>query len=700
MQSLINEVREGFSDLKVGEKYKESALVFLEDWVTNDEYKDYLPQIKHLVSNKSWNYILDSFYQVMPFGTGGRRGEVGIGPNRINKWSVKASAQGHSQYLLKKYGDQAKERGIVLVFDVRQFPGSKYLSDDITSPVNDLSSKGLAMAAAKVYAANGIKVYTYEDIRTTPEMSFAIRQLGAVAGANISASHNPPDHNGKKIYDEFGGQLIPPDDEELVNEVTDNVREILEMPYNDALAQGLISILGKDIDDAYINAAASVSLSDERDVNIVYTPLHGCGVTSVYRVMKQEGFDIREDPKTSNPSGAFENITFNIPNPEVIESFNTTLKFAKEEDADIILNSDPDADRFGAMVKQNDDWIFLDGHQIATILSEYVVQKRKHEFKGNEVIIKTSVTTGLVKEICEQNNIGIIGDLLVGYKYIADEMNKLEREGKIGGVLFSCEESNGYLAGDYSRDKDAVTPAIWLSELLAEQKKEGKGLIDYLDDIYVKYGYFKNYLTEVRMLGAMGHEKIHKIQAALRSDHPNSFGEFEIDELEDCQLRKPIVSETDRRSKDMLIFHLKPKGLAMSLRVTIRPSGTEPKIKMYFEIGTGPMDPDELVNVRSEIDQMMMDLEKAVMLHCFNIIDVDFPERGFLLFWQLPLDDKMKYFEIETEIEGLRDIADLSDRKKALLDLISFLGADPVEKMDKAFKAKYKMSVLEYLDIS
>ncbi len=697
---LLNKAREGFKTLPVNSVYIDQALKFLEEWLSKEEFKDYVPQIEYVINNQSWDYLLDSFYQVIPFGTGGRRGEVGVGPNRINPWTIRASAQGHSQYLLKKYGEAVKTRGVVFAYDVRQFFGNKFLNNELVSPLTNLTSRDLAKAAAEVYAASGIKIYFFSDIRTTPELSFAIRHLGAVAGDMFSASHNPPDHNGKKVYNETGGQLIPPDDEELVTEVTSQVQEIKEMPYNQAVASGLIVEIGAEVDEAYWQAAGSVSLSSARDLKIVYTPLHGCGLTSVYKVLEHLGFDISPDPQTSNPNGRFENITFNIPNPEVVQSFDATLKFAKEVQADIILSSDPDADRIGIMVRHLGEWIFLNGNEIDIILTNYVITKKKKDLSESGVVIKTTVTSNLIQKICAQNNIKIVGELLIGFKYIAETMNDLEKAGGINNFLFACEESHGCLAGNYSRDKDAVAPAIWFAELSAELKKEGQTLIDYLDQIYLQYGYFQNYLTEVRLLGAVGKEKINNLQAHLRKNPPLNFGKFQVQKFEDCQLREPIVSETDRLAKDVLIFHLQPIPGLETWRVTIRPSGTEPKTKMYFEIGAEPADSlEKLEATKKLVGDLMTELEKAVMATCYQIIGVDFPERGFLLFWQLPLDDKMKYFEVESKIVELKNIANQEERRTKFFELISFLGADPVGKMDEAFKAQYQVSVLKYLDI-
>ncbi len=491
---LIQTTKKGFDTLSVSDAHKTQALRFIELWLTDIQFSDYVLQIEHLVASAHWDYLLDSFYQVIPFGTGGRRGEVGIGPNRINPWTMRASAQGHSQYILKKFGDTARERGVVLAYDVRQFFNNIYLDEKILNPVKNITSKDLAHVAAEVYAGNNIKVFLFDDVRTTPELSFAIRHIGAIGGDMFSASHNPPEHNGKKVYDEFGGQLIPPQDEALVKEVTEGVSSIKRVKFDDAVKEGAIVFIGKEIDTAFIDAASSLSLSEKRSVHIAYTPLHGCGMTSVVKVLKKCGFQVSVDPKTQNPSGLFENITFHIPNPEVIQSFDTSLKFAQEINADILLSSDPDADRLGIMVKHKDSWHFLTGNEIAIILSQYVIEKRKSKIKGTAVIIKTAVTSELIQKICDKNGVKIIGDLLVGFKYIAQKMNELESRGEIDNFLFGCEESHGYIAGNYVRDKDASVAALWLSELSAELKEKKYTLIDYLEDIYARYGYFENYL--------------------------------------------------------------------------------------------------------------------------------------------------------------------------------------------------------------
>lgn len=697
---LMEKVEKGFESVPVGDTYKKSAKENIQRWLTEEQFSEYVPQIVHMIEKGYWDYILDSFYQVIPFGTGGRRGEVGIGPNRINPWTIQSSAQGHSQYLQKQYGDEAKRRGVVLTFDVRQFFSNKYFNDDLPNPVFHLNCEDLARAAAKVYTANGILVYLFDGFRTTPELSFAIRHLHAVSGDMFSASHNPPEHNGKKVYDEFGGQLIPPFDEKLVHEVTENVREIKRLTDEEFQATDLLKIVGEEVDNAYILEVSRLSLSKERDISIVYTPLHGCGSTSVLKALEHLKFSVHVDPKTGYASGKFENVTFNIPNPEVIQSFDAPLEYAKEIHADIILNSDPDADRIGIMVLHKGKWVFVNGNEIAGILAAYVIEKKKPQLKGKRgIIIKTDVTTNLMTVICKKNDVEIIGDLLVGFKYIGAKLNELEKEGKIDEFLMACEESHGYVAGNYVRDKDAVVPAIWLSELCAELKKKGKTLIDYLEDLYATYGFYKNYLTEIRLPGAEGMEQIQKIQNAFREKPPKSFGKYTVKSMDDWQDRLPIMSETDRVSKNAIVFHFNPVKGTTSMRVTVRPSGTEPKVKMYYEIGSNPFSKKEYEQVKKDIGELLTDVEKSFMIEAYKCIGVDFPERGFLLFWQLPLKDKMHYFEMEEEIVSLKSVSSKEERKTKLHALLQFLGSDPTKKVNAAFADKYKKTIEEYLGL-
>jgi phosphoglucomutase/phosphomannomutase len=628
---------------------------------------------------------------------------VGVGPNRINPWTIQASAQGHSQYLVKAHSESARQRGLVLAYDVRRFTDAGIYDPDRPNPVKDLDCRQLAEAAAQVYAANGIKVYLFDSTRSTPELSFAIRHLGAVSGCMFSASHNLPTDNGKKVYDQYGGQLIPPHDQDLVDEVTRNVSVIRTLDLEAAGEQGLLVKIGHEVDDAYHQAVAALQLSDAKGVKILYSPLHGTGLTSVYPVLKGMGFDIHLDPATANLSGAFENVTFNIPNPEVIQSFDTALPNADAIDADVIMSTDPDADRIGIMVRHNGEWKFLNGNEIGIVLVEYAIAqyRKKGRLTSNNVVIKTEVTSSLVDTIAAENGIQCIGDLLVGFKYIGERMNRLEADGRKADFIMGTEESHGFLMGNYARDKDAAGAALWLAELTSQLKADGRSLVDYLDGIYAKYGYCHNYLTEIRLLGARGIGRIKKIMDHLRGNEISSVGDFKVAEKVDRWKGdpQPHLSRTDTSSRNVLILKLKDLPETRSIRITVRPSGTEPKFKIYIEVLGRPFELSAIETAKAQIVGIQQRLERAFMAYCYDILGVDFPERGFLLFWQLPLDDKMKYFEIEEQIAGLKAVADSDCRKEQLDGLLKFLGANPVLKVDRAFAARYGSGINAFLSL-
>jgi phosphoglucomutase/phosphomannomutase len=700
----LKTAEEGFASLDVSEKVKSAALANLGVWLTDPAFAEYAPQIRYLIDAGKWDVLLDSFYQVIPFGTGGRRGPVGIGPNRINAWTIQASAQGHSQYLLKRYGDEARRRGVVMTFDVRCYRLKGIYSDEIPNPVQDLDGWKLARAAAEVYAANGIKTYLFESARSTPELSFAIRYLKAIAGDMFSASHNLPPDNGKKVYDEFGGQLIPPYDQILVDEVTGNVRSIQRLAFDEARRRGLVEILGEEVDRAYHASACAVSLSPERGLKIFFSPLHGTGLTSVYPVLKRLGFDVTLCPETSNPSGAFERVMFNIPNPEVVESFGTSLPLAQAAGADILLSTDPDADRIGVMVNHHGQWVFLTGNEIAVVLANYAIDRLRAagRLTPRRVIVKTDVTTALIDKMAQENNVTCIGDLLVGFKYVAEEMNTLDAAGRGSDFIFGCEESHGYLTGTYARDKDAAGAAIWIAEVAAELKRRGRSLVDALDEIYAAYGYCHNYLTEIRLLGARGMEQIAAIMDHFRKQAVDRFGDFGVAEKVDRWqgAPQPHLSETDTSARNVIVLRLHNVPETTRLRITVRPSGTEPKIKMYFELVGRPCRPADLAAAKQALVDVRLRLEKTFMRYCYGLIGVDFPERGFLLFWQLPLQDKLKYFEVEDELAGLKGVTERRARADKLAARLKFLGANPVQKVDKAFEARFGEGLLSYLDLS
>lgn len=676
-------------------KNRQSAIENLKTWLSGQRLFDpYTPQLRHFIEEEMWDSLIDKFYQTVPFGTGGRRGLMGIGLNRINPWTIKSSAQGHSQYLLQKHPGQAG-RGIVIAYGVREFQEKEHYDPDRSNPLRGLTAKKLAHQAAEVYAGNGIKVYIFREHKTTPELSYTIRKLQTLGGAMIDSSHNPPDWCGKKVFDANGGQLIPPHDQELTDEVTNQVEKLITQPFDEAVGEGCVTFIDPSLSQNYYQRVIDLGINKHRQLRIVYTPLHGPGYTSIKPVLENSGFEVHLCPYTTEPSGGFDNVKFNIPNPEVEESFEITIPFANKKGADIILNSDPDADRIGIMVKHDQEWRYLNGNEIGIVLTHYVIENNKQE---SGLVIKTAVTSDLIDKIARQNGIDCQGDLLVGFKYIADKMNLLEEKGSISKFLFAAEESHGFIAGNYARDKDAAIAALWLSELSAKLKKDGRTLIDYLDSIYAQYGYYKNYLTEIRLPGAEGKEKIDQIQDYLRSERPSSFGNFRVEEINDRWEGKPFKSPTDKLSRNVLTFHLKEID-GRTVKITTRPSGTEPKIKFYFEIGSPPCQIEKLPLIKEKSEELRMSLERSFLDLCYQIIGIDFPPRGYLLFWQLPLKSKLRYFEIEEDIVKLKELPDREARSQRLHQLLKFLGSDPIEKVDRAFQAKYHQPLHTFLDL-
>lgn len=702
VHQMLETIKNGFANLSVDQIYKDSALINLESWLTNSEYKEYVPQIEYLVEVGNWDLLLDAFYQILPFGTAGRRGQVGIGPNRINIWSIQASAQGHSQYLIKTFGEEAKNRGIVISYDVRAYLKDNEYDNSRPNPVKGLDCKTLAVKSAEVYSANGILVYLFENIAPTPELAFMIRRLNAISGNMISASHNPPEHNGQKVLNETGGQLLPPFDQVLVDTVVNDVKEIKSKSLDQSIKLGLLKYVSNEDLEAYEDAASKTSINTRyRSAKVYFSPFHGTCYKTFPSVFRKLGFDIVSDEASSIPDPTFSTITFNIPNPEVVESFRNLIPGADNTGADIILVTDPDADRVGVMSKEAESWQFYTGNEIGILITAYVLSelKENNKLKPSNTIVKTIVTTNLIEKLAQSYGIHITSDLLVGFKYIGEIMEKMQVDGTIADFLLGIEESNGSIAGNYIREKDGLAPGILLAELASKLKAQGKTLGLYLNEVYEDFGYFMNYLTEIRLPGAEGMTSIAKIQSHLREIKPNKIGDFEVEKYVDKWDGEAFLSPTDQDSRNLLVMKFAQDEKLSQLQVIIRPSGTEPKLKFYFEIGVESNKFKDLEDMKTYAKAVREALEKDVLKYCYKIIGIDFPDRAFLLFWQLPAQIKMKYFVIEKDIEQLRQIADLEIRRAKLNDLLKFLGSDPIDKIDKAFIAKNEVGILKFLGL-
>ncbi|MAE63273.1 MAG: phosphomannomutase [Phycisphaeraceae bacterium] len=638
---------------------QQSAEAHLRSWLTDDQFGAYHPQLLWLIEQGRWDLLLDSFYRVLPFGTGGRRGAVGIGPNRFNPWTLASSIQGHVLYLRR----HAKgDLSVVVAYDVRQFNDLRgTYNPDLPNPLIGMRSRDFAEVAAGTYAANGVRVHMLpadsSHYVATPELSFAIRHLGASAGLNISASHNHPDDNGGKFYNGDGGQEVPPYDQEMADCV-EGIDRIETLEYADAIAAGLISWLPDDVHEAYVSTNVAQSLAAEaRGAKIIFTPLHGTGGMTVGEVLRAAGFEVETVADQATPDGAFPNVPFRTPNPEVPESMGAGMRMAAQRAGDVVLACDPDADRIGVCARGADgQFQSLTGNEIAAILAHFKLERLAETGRAPErpLVVKTDVTTNLVTRIAERHGAAVIGDLLVGFKYIGDILFRLDTdgrfrdvEGKSSDFIIGVEESHGILVTPDVRDKDAAGAGILLAELAALQRARGATLVDYLDGIYREFGYFANRLASMVMTGPEGVSNIRKIQQTLRATPPTRIAGCAVTRVTDHwneQEFGPFLSETDRSSRDVLVFHL-DKGS----RLTLRPSGTEPKNKTYIEVVTDPLgagaDDAALASQKRQANETARDLADDFTRQMLTVVDIHLPDYALRISDLVPLDKRIEFAE-------------------------------------------------------
>ena len=585
MNDLVARAADGFHGLAVAEARKQAALAALDRWTRDPVFADDLPQLEGLVERGAWDPLLDAFHQVLPFGTGGRRGPVGIGPNRIHPWTVATAIQGHAELLRERTASPS----VVLAYDVRVFRDLAGVYDAARpNRLINLSSRDFAEIAARVYVANGVRVRLQRRgesaFMATPVLSFAIRHYGADAGIVISASHNPPDDNGVKMYDRRGGQEIPPDDERLVERVA-AVTDVRDLSWQRAKDSGLVEWIDDELFDAFAGHVAGRSRTPSRSARVAYTALHGTGRWSVVPALERAGFAVRAVVSQNEADGAFPTVPFRAPNPEAARVFDVALAELGDSDVDLVLATDPDADRIGCIVRHDVGWRFLTGNDIAAIVVDHALAGR-----GGGIVARTEVTTGLVSRIARARGAAVIDHLLVGFKYIGDVIAKLEDTGHYGDVEGSAEdfvagveESHGVLITPGMRDKDAAGGALFLAEAASLARDRGQTLIDVLEGLWSTHGFVANKLVSVAMKGAVGRERITAIQASFRASPPTSIGGRAVVAMHDRSDPKgpfgPIVSHTDAASRDVLVF-----DLGESARVILRPSGTEPKTKVYVEV--------------------------------------------------------------------------------------------------------------------
>ncbi|MDY6801423.1 MAG: phospho-sugar mutase [Bacteroidota bacterium] len=541
-------------------------------------------QIKYMIENDE-NELIESFYKDLEFGTGGLRGIMGIGTNRVNIYTIGMATQGLSNYLKQQFTGK-KDIKVAIAYDSRN------------------NSRLFAEKTASVFSANGIKVYLFDKLRPTPELSFAIRYLGCQSGIVITASHNPKEYNGYKVYWEDGGQIISPHDKNIITEVQ-KIKSIDEIRFDHELTH--VKEIGDKIDNEYIKQIKKLSLNPDiikkhKDLKIVFTPIHGTAVDLVPKTLKAFGFNnIYSVEEQNTPDGNFP--TVKSPNPEEPAALELALKKAKDIDADIVMGTDPDGDRVGIAVKNFEgDFILLNGNQAAALLIHYLITqwKEKGKIKGREYIVKTIVTSEILAEIAEKYEVQIY-DVLTGFKYIADIIK--QNEGKklfIGGG----EESYGYLAGEFVRDKDAVMSCALLAETAAWAKNNGKTLYEQLIDIYVEFGFYKEKLISIVKKGKAGEEEIKKMMDNFRNNPPQTINNSNVMLIHDFLKQKTFDQLSHLRyeitlpKSNVLQFILKDGS-----KISIRPSGTEPKIKFYFSVNEKLENKEDFEKVKKLLDK-------------------------------------------------------------------------------------------------
>ncbi len=537
-----------------------------QEWLSETYDKQTRTEVQALLDNKDTTELVDSFYKSLEFGTGGIRGIMGVGTNRMNIYTVGAATQGLCNYLKKNFAD-LPQISVAIGYDCRN------------------NSRLFSESSAKIFAANGIKAYLFEDLRPTPELSFAIRELGCQSGIILTASHNPKEYNGYKAYWDDGSQIVGPHDVNIVNEVAKIKPEDIMFDGSD----DLIEILGEEMDNKFLAEVKKVSISPDlvkkhKDIKIIYTPIHGTGVVLIPAALRAFGFtNIINIPEQDVVSGEFPTVI--SPNPEEPAAMEMATKKAAEIDADVVMASDPDGDRIGVAVKNDKgDFVIVNGNQTALLFIYYIVTKMKEAgtLKGNEFIVKTIVSTEMIAEIARKNNIEYF-DVYTGFKFIAEIIRELEGKKKfIGGG----EESFGFMPSDFVRDKDAVSSVALMAEITAWAIDQGKTLYELIQDIYLEYGYSKEKMKYVVRKGKTGAEEIQQIMTNLRNEPPKELGGSPMEWVKDYStlIAKNLLTGVEKKIDQKITSNVLQFFTQDGTKISVRPSGTEPKIKFYFEV--------------------------------------------------------------------------------------------------------------------
>ena len=574
-------------------------------WLTQDEFKEFVPQLTTEIESGKWEELMDKFYRVVIFGTGGIRGIMDIGTNRINNYIVRWASQAYAQYLLKYKNDKVQS-GVALAYDSRH------------------NSEEFVKQTARVLAANGIPVHMFNYYRATPELSFTVRHLKCVGGIVLTASHNPPIYNGYKVYDENGVQVLP-EIGALIESEFNSVSDIKKIDFDEAKKNGLIHYIGEDVDKAFADAAKKAAIYEGRNCKVVFSPMHGVGSQSVLPVLKEVGFtDIELVEEQMSLDGDFPNVDGQFPNPEFPKVYRQAIELAEKTHADIVLLSDPDADRLGMAVPDKDgNWTPLNGNQGAVLMAYFIADTltKSGKLPTNPVMIKTSVTTDLFRDIGESFGFEVIGDLLVGFKFIGDRIEHLDPS---KNFVFAAEESVGYLYGNAYRDKGAETPAIIAAQMAVYCKDNNITPLDLLETIYEKYGYYAERLYYKLIEGFGALDQMNLAMKKLREDLPKEIAGRKVvrvldrltGELRDGQTGELIETRSWDKG-DMLSFFFSEDERNV---VHARPSGTEPKMKYYTAI-KGKLQEKSKEQISKEAEEIEQDIARKfeMILSTINV---------------------------------------------------------------------------------
>ena len=578
-------------------------------WLTQEEFKEFVPQLTSEINQQAWEKLMDKFYRVVMFGTGGIRGVMDIGTNRINNYTVRWASQAYSQYLLKYKSDKTQQ-GVALAYDSRN------------------NSPEFVKQTARVLAANGIPVHMFDYYRATPELSFTVRHLNCIGGIVLTASHNPPEFNGYKVYDENGVQVLPDIGLQIENEFK-SVTEIKKLDFDEGLKQGIIKYIDKEVDSAFANTAKAAVVYEGRDAKIVFSPMHGVGSQSVLPLLKEVGFkDIILVDEQMSLDGNFPCVDGHFPNPEFPKVYRQAIELAQNEHAQIALLSDPDADRLGmAIPDQNGIWTPLNGNQGAVLMTYFLLKALTDSGKmpKNPVLVKTSVTTDLFRDIGEDFGAEVIGDLLVGFKFIGDRIEHLPED---KNFIFAAEESVGYLYGTAYRDKGAETPAILAAQMAAWCKANSMSPMELLESIYEKYGYYAERLYYKLIEGFGAFDQMNLAMKKLREDLPKEIAGRKVvkildrltGEVRNGQTGELIETRAWDKGDMISFFFTEDERTA----IHARPSGTEPKMKYYTNVKGSLKDKTkedlnkEAEALEKDIASKFEDILKTIKVDVFN----------------------------------------------------------------------------------